>query len=147
MEIIVDGKAYRLVPVKEKETEEKKGPFERNHLGLFYCIDKFGGILKATDSGTKPDDLLYKSGNYCTENKLMEQRALHEKLNRLLWRYSMERGGSGFWIIVNKNGEFRAGLGTFHSIGSVSFPDYTTACNAIEEIVKPFLREHPGFEW
>lgn len=38
---------------------------------------------------------LYEAANYCTDEELLRRRALYEKLERCLWRFSMENGGSG----------------------------------------------------
>ena len=87
----------------------------------------------------------------------MEQRALHETLNRLLWRYSKEHGGDYEWN--NETAHYAISMNTENGVfivdyferdkfnGVVYFKDESTAQSAIEEIVKPFMAGHPEFVW
>ena len=88
---------------------------------------------------------------------MMKQRALHETLNRLLWRYSETHGGE-LPIESTENKHYFIYHGLVHEIhtaysigmklqGVVYFKDEETARSAIEEVVKPFLAEHPEFVW
>lgn len=46
---------------------------------------------------------LYEAANYCTDEELLRRRALYEKLERCLWRFSMENGGSGnYYPVLNR---------------------------------------------
>ena len=68
----------------------KANPFAKHPSEMdVYFINSMGRIQKDWDS----NGLHYAVANYCTDKAIMEQRALHETLNRLLWRYSMEHEG------------------------------------------------------
>jgi hypothetical protein len=88
----------------------------------------------------------------------MEQRALQETLNRLLWRFSMEHDGDKIdwsnritlkYFISYDNSESCFST-DWHAIGkscNIYFHTRAIAQQAIEEIVKPFITEHPEFRW
>ena len=88
----------------------------------------------------------------------MKQHALHMLLNNLLWRYSMTHGGGSIdWDdggVTKFFMYYDAALDKFgtaeYSIlkhfGAVPFASEKTARAAIEEIVKPFIAEHPDFD-
>ena len=103
-------------------------------------------------------DFRFFVGNYCTDKSLMEQRALHETLNRLLWRYSETNGGDSnpwphgtHWFIYGDtaNGlKMNVSANDAHKKqGTIYFKDGGTANAAIEEVVKPFMAAHPEFVW
>lgn len=174
--ICINGKKAELTEEQMKALGielPKPSPFERvcNHANDFYhyyFISSYGFVTEATDrgfeNGNGNDDLRYRTANYCTDEALMKQRALHETLNRLLWRYSMEHKSD-----THKQSETRKDC--FYSIGYWT-PDswndrdgfYADACcrgfglevyfdtkeiaeNAIKEIVEPFMKAHPEFKW
>lgn len=163
--LMLDGKKYELSPELANalrscvEPEpEKESPFERHLNARYFHIDQYGnasGCYK--DSYDDVDEKLYAVANYCTDKSLMEQRAMHETLYRLLWRYSEEHGGDPEWDGSNfhisiyfdrTDGVFGVRANEyFKSNGVTYFKDKATAEAAIEEIVKPFLAAHPDFVW
>ena len=140
-----------------KETEcEKVDPFERMMLRRYFYIANNGEVLNDCDNMGITDGGRYNVGNYCSDKEMMNQRALHETLNRLLWRYSEQHGGDAEWdgenlhysITINAVGE--PGSEWFASVrpfGTVYFKDRDTAQAAIDDVVRPFLAEHPEFVW
>lgn len=165
--LILDGVEYNLsddlvAKLKEsvaaqdcaKKTDNPFGAYE----GLpYYYIDCFDGVCGVRDSRSGADSHLIAVANYCRDEELMKQRALHETLNRLLWRYSETHGGDNFWETADNHHYFicwgaASGLGVTLSIatkanGVVYFKDEKTARYAIVEVVNPFLTEHPEFVW
>lgn len=125
----------------------------------YFYIESTGTVSNEVETRQRFDDERYLVANYCTDKKLMEQRALHETLNRLLWRFSMTHGGEE---IVWGNGgtnkfriyfdcvilEFKLAISrNYESFSEIYFKDEKTAKQAIEEIIKPFIKEHPEFVW
>ncbi len=165
--LILDGVEYGLsdsLVAKLKEeiaindaVRPKPSAFDRLVDKQYYFADKFGVVGDYTECGDLTDDALYAAANYCRDEEMMKQRALHETLNRLLWRYSETHGGDlPFESTENKHYFIYHGLvheiHTAYSIGMklqgvVYFKDEETARSAIEEVVKPFLSEHPEFVW
>lgn len=138
----------------KKPEEVKKSPFKRAYGKGYYFIQYNGRVEYDFDRGSAGDDYCFVVANYCTDKELMEQRALHETLNRLLWRFSMENGEvenkwdceHSHWVIkyVHDSGAFCTSWTTVtQHIGSVYFSTDELAQRAIEEIIKPFMKEHP----
>lgn len=138
--------------------EEKKSPFTRVKKGdKYFNIEIDGKVDEDVEEEWDIDADCYSVANYCTDKVMMEQRALHETLNRLLWRYSEEHGGdnkwenlNAHWFICKETNEME--LDTIYHItiknnGIIYFKDQETAKSAIKEIVKPFMAEHPEFVW
>lgn len=164
--LMLDGKKYELSPELANALRscvdpepEKENPFERHLDANYFHVDQYGdatGCYK--DRYDDIDGKLYAVANYCTDKALMEQRAMHETLNRLLWRYSEEHGGDPKWNGENDHWLISAPHGCYKDediiyvsatkpFGAVFFKDKDTAWSAIEEIVKPFLAAHPDFVW
>ena len=160
----IDGKVYDFAPesfvidnegniiLKSKPSVEKRNPFERVKEGeSFYFIG--GDERLMTNEGYPWDcvDGYYDCANYCTDAELLRRRALYEKLERCLWRFSMENGGSGDYYPVLD----RATRGWFVSYTDSqrfgpSFKTIETCARAIEEVIKPMLdgiAEEEIFAW
>lgn len=135
----------------------KANPFKR--AGKYYTIISWGEVVCHKDGYDDFDNACYNTGNYCTDKAILEQRALHETLNRLLWRYSMKRNGDklnwddvsqGKWYIYYEIEEERFGVETIgycYCQGEIYFYSRIDAENAIEEIIKPFMAAHPEFKF
>lgn len=136
-------------------------PFNRaGRGGEYWYIDIDGEVKSFQEDGEPADEELRDVANYCTDKKLIEQRAMHEVLNRLLWRYSEEHGGDKEWDTTypfNKhwyvyftytNNKFDCTYNDSHKkIGNVYFNSEEVAQNAIKDIVEPFIEKHPDFVW
>ena len=149
----VDELTFTRKPVKE----EKKSPFTREKNNEFYFITAIGEIRSFQERYHDIDDRHFEVANYCTDKAMMEQQALRETLNRLLWRYSAQHGGDNEWdrieihwfitkdFTINK---FRPiSTTSLKDFGAVHFCDETTAQSAIRDVVVPFMEEHPDFVW
>lgn len=165
--IMFNGRKYKIdeenslfigAIVDDMKTE-KKSCFSQAYDNPYYFITSCGSVDVIIDSNSFTDDIRYRVGNYCADKNLMSQRALHEALNRLLWRFSLENGGDGEW---NGNDAhyyitFQSGVGEkklrvdwtsqWRHQGTVFFSSRCVAERAIGEIVKPFITEHPEFVW
>ena len=162
--IVINGKRAELTEeqLKQLGIEVPKGnPFERQEYYETYCfIDSDGKVVLSPEEGFDADDDKFNVANYCTDKGIMERRALHEILNRLLWRYSMEHGGSEIdwsnawqpkwsifcypaeneWLQVDFNRDtWQPGVIYFHT--------RETAEAAMMNIVIPFMKKHPEFKW
>ena len=140
-----------------KETAcAKVEPFEPQTGQNYFYISDRGEVFNEDDHNLQCDKKRYNVGNYCTDYEMMNQRAMHETLNRLLWRYSEQHGGDAEWdresrhfyIRIDDKGEpFWDWFVCSRPFGPVYFKDMETAICAIEDVVKPFLAEHPDFVW
>lgn len=153
--IVINGKKVELTKEQVRQLGievEKESPFERVQKGERFCYISYGGdVFTDFDVKSVSDDKAYAAANYCTDKDLMQQRAWFETLSRLLWRYSMEHDGdkmcvNDHYVICKAKDNFSvicAGYGYLMP----SFINRQTAQNAIEEIIKPFMKEHPDFKW
>lgn len=161
----IDGKVYDFAPesfiidnegniiLKSKSSaEEKRNPFERVKEGeSFYGIDSYGEVVNAIEGvGCCAPDL-FEVANYCTDKYLLRRRALYEKLERCLWRFSMENGGSGKYcpILDRATRRWSITCTEIQRFGP-SFKTYEACARAIEEVIKPMLdgiAEEEIFAW
>lgn len=160
--IMLNGKKIMLTPEQVKlmqEDKPKKSPFDRADLNdKFYFVESDFNCLRTIENNTELDNYLFECGNYCTDKNIMKQHALHMKLNNLLWRYSMTHGGDeidfGAFSAQKYYIAYDAGVKEFYTdwndsikcVGAIYFESNKTAEAAIEEIVKPFIAEHPDFD-
>ena len=160
--ISINGKK---IPLTDEQVEQiknagivKDNPFKRGKNGdKYYYIGSDSILCTGYDYPSISDDNRFKIANYCTNEKLMEQRALHETLNRLLWRFSMTHGGDeinwganifNYRIYYNHdNNKFEVECNSCWQGNDCYFKDIETAEQAIKEIVKPFMEQHPEFVW
>lgn len=138
--------------------ESKFITFLNQYNQQYYFIDMNGQIRSKLEKNDSMDDIHYNTANYCTDVSLMEQRSLHELLNRLLWRFAMAHGevenpwdgNNAHWCICYDNNLNKYYVNDFYitiSPGIIYFSSEEVAKQAIEEIIKPFLKEHPDFKW
>lgn len=160
----IEGKVYDFAPesfvidnegniiLKSKPSVEKRNPFERVKEGeSFYFIG--GDERLMTNKGYPWDcvDGYYDCANYCTDAELLRRRALYEKLERCLWRFSMENGGSGdFYPVLYKSTRtWSIAITPIQRFGP-SFKTREACARAIEEVIKPMLdgvAEEEIFAW
>jgi hypothetical protein len=141
----------------EKLTEKKKSPFAKSaNGGTYYAIDFDGSIDTCTDYNTDCDSDAYKVANYCTDYNIIQQQAYRETLNRLLWRWQYENDepcdwesfGAKYGIYFNTGtNEFEVLFANSCKVQTIYFTTKAKAYWAIEEVVKPFMKEHPDFVW
>ena len=163
--IVINGKRAELTEEQLKQlgiATEKKSPFSKAEGKEFsYSIMADGTLSKTREDNCHPATTakLINVANYCTNKAIMEQRALHETLNRLLWRYSMEHDGDKldwddldqhkwfiYWLCDQKR--FLIDYNTScYNYGRIYFYKKSVALKAIEEVIKPFMKEHPEFVW
>lgn len=156
-EYIISDELIEKIKAEVKGQEEKISPFTRNTDEDYFYISYDGTVHTTMDSKLSIDDKIFSVGNYCRNKELMEQRALYETLNRLLWRYSIEHDGEIicygldclYEISYNiRKHEFEVmWTNTRIDEGAILFQKEETAINAIEEVIKPFLEEHSEFHY
>lgn len=167
--ICINGKKAELTEEQMKALGielPKESPFDRVVDGKYYFINTDGTVFPTRDWLTTTDNSLFEKANYCTDKAIMEQRALHEILSRLLWRYSMEhkaneihksatnrivKYGIGYWEPDDTWRIDGTGFCPFTCSRGYSLEPYfeseEIAQNAIKEIIEPFMAEHPDFVW
>lgn len=160
----IDGKIYDFAPesfaidnegniiLKSKPSTEKRNPFERVAEGeSFYFIGSNGDVMTFKENSLCFTGKYHNCANYCTDAELLTRRALYEKLERCLWRFSMENGGSGKYcpILDRATRRWSITCTEIQRFGP-SFKTYEACARAIEEVIKPMLdgvAEEEIFVW
>ena len=160
----IDGKVYDFAPesfaidnegniiLKSKPSAETKNPFERVAEGeSFYFIGGNGDVMRLKENSLCFTGKYHNCSNYCTDAELLRRRALYEKLERCLWRFSMENGGSGdFYPVLHRSTRRWNVINTDIQRFGPSFKTHEVCARAIEELIKPMLdgvAEEEIFEW
>lgn len=157
----------RKIFLTDKQTEMlkstqiiKSSPFARvgkDHQ--YYCIACDGVVRDENEENLPYDNGCFETANYCTDHDLMKQRALHETLNRLLWRFSMENDGDKLqlsdtdckkWYIYydpQTPSRFHT-MYTYRAIhlDAIYFATKELADRALYDIVLPFIEAHPMYK-
>lgn len=131
-----------------------KSPFEKAEEGEdYYLIGTLGDVIAHKESSFRPSYFkdYYNCANYCTDAELLRRRAFYEKLERCLWRFSMENGGSGnYYPILNRITRCWDVVYTPCQRFGPSFKTRDICARAIEEVIKPMLdgiAEEEIFVW
>lgn len=160
----IDGKIYDFAPesfvidnegniiLKSKTSGKPKSPFERVGEGKsFYFIGGNGDVMTLKENSLCFTGKYHNCANYCTDAELLRRRALYEKLERCLWRFSMENGGSGnYYPILNKATRDWSIISVESQRFGPSFKTHEVCARAIEEVIKPMLdgiAEEEIFVW
>lgn len=148
-DIVVEGEGNIILNSKPKA----KSPFDRVREGeAFYSISGVSRIMSNEERLMYSPGMYYDCANYCTDKKLLKRRALYEKLERCLWRFSMENGGSGYYYPImdrsNKKWKVFTASVAVQRFGP-SFKTREICTRAIEEVIKPMLNgiEDEIFVW
>lgn len=160
----IDGKVYDFAPesfaidnkgniiLKSKPSVEKMNPFERVKEGEgFYFIGGNGDVMTLKENSLCFTGKYHNCSNYCTDEELLRRRALYEKLERCLWRFSMENGGSGnYYPVLNRITRRWSITCTEIQRFGPSFKTSEACARAIKEVIKPMLdgiAEEEIFMW
>ena len=146
---VIDNEGNIILKPKAEKT---RNPFERVKEGeSFYLIGSNGDVMTHTDAFWYFIGKYYDSANYCTDAELLRRRALYEKLERCLWRFSMENGGSGnYYPILNRDNRRWTIVNSPVQRFGPSFKTKEIGVRAVNEVIKPMLdgiAEEEIFVW
>ena len=153
-EVQLTDEQLRMLGIIEKE----KHPFKRTYYGCnYFCISDLGDVESYCDCNDREADAYVKAVNYFSTQPFANQVALHQLLYRKLLKFSYENkcadvewnGSNDHWCIYYNPDDLKYCVAGFvsHKFDSVWFSSEEAAERAIEEVVKPFVKEHPDFVW
>lgn len=162
--IVINGKkaeltAEQLEALGIKSVEERKNPFERVKKGEeYYCIKDNGDIYNYVDVGDLFDESVYAESNYFNDKVFANQVALHQRLFRKLLKFAYDNGyhDTAEWDGLNRHWgiyynvethQFAVDCYGSHKRVGYWFSSGVGAARAIDEVIRPFMREHPEFVW
>ena len=166
IKLTIDGKEIQLTEEQAKALKleflmkmKSSNPFERvEKYTEYYCIKEIGEIYNYYDKGDLFDESVYAESNYFNDKAFAEQVALHQLLYRKLLKYAYDNefedeewDGTKMhaYIIYNftrKDYDIRWTRNEKEP-GTVYFKTPTRATAALNEVVMPFIKEHPEFVW
>ena len=164
IKLTIDGKEVRLTDEQLRmlgiETEKKKkNPFERVvDDEMYYFINYYGDVDWHREANDGEDGTLFNVANYFNNEQFAKQVALHQLLYRKLLKFAYDNGfedeewdGTKMhaYIIYNftrKDYDIRWTRNEKEP-GTVYFKSTAWATAALNEVVMPFIKEHPDFVW
>ena len=165
IKLTIDGKEIQLTDEQLKmlgiEPEKKrKNPFEEPMFSQDYYFTNECGIGKYFYYDKRDYDYgkLRNVANVFTDKHFAEQVAFHQLLYRQLLKFAYDNEcedtaewdwKNAHWVIrYNENrNEFCSYYQDGYKTRDVHFSSEEGAERAIEEVVKPFVKEHPEFVW
>lgn len=159
---VISGKRIELTDEQVKALGiERKNPFERVNRDVddkYYYIRVSGDVSDHCDVNDNADKLLYKVSNYFNDKDFANQVALHQLLYRKLLKfaYDNECEDNQTWNKVNchyyigyniNEDQFYTDATVAFKHNDVWFCSRDSANRAIDEVIKPFMKEHPEFVW
>lgn len=162
--LVFNGKKIMLTETQLKALgvkveKKRRNPFERvNNDNKYYYIKTNGEVFDYNEAGDSADRELYEATNYFNDEAFAKQVALHQLLYRKLLKFAYDNDCKDMaeWDDNNPHWSIR------YSTDSKVFETNDNYCfkhqdvyfssdeateRAIEEVVKPFMKEHPEFVW
>lgn len=162
IKLTIDGKEARLTDgqLKMLGIATRNNPFDRtsNPCGEYFYTDAFGSVGVGSEEYSDVWKQLGNAANYFNDKNFANQVALHQLLYRKLLKfaYDNECEDTAEWDGTNLHWAIRYdyACGTFttdyqntYGAQEVYFYSEKDAKRAIEEVVEPFMEEHPRFKW
>lgn len=161
--IVINGRKVELTDEQLEKLGikiESKNPFERvERHNRYWYIGNFNNTICSNDARYDSDDRFYNSTNYFNDENFAKQVAWHEELYRKLLKYAYENDVEDCdWTNVNSLKYSISKFTDSHEIhivlsrrlkysNVVYFTNKEVAKQAVENVVKPFMAEHPEFVW
>ena len=164
IKLTIDGKEVQLTDEQLKmlgiePKKKRKNPFERVANGnVYYRVTEYGNIDEFIERSDLTDSNLYSNVNYFNDDSVAQEVALHQLLYRKLLKFAYENkcedtaewdGTNLHWAIRYDYacGTFTTDYQNTYGAQEVYFYSEKDAERAIEEVVEPFVKEHPEFVW
>lgn len=163
--IVINGKKAELTKEQLKALgiiEMKKNPFIVEEGYRYWYADSFAGVNSNFHTRHKDDKSLIDSCNAFNDSSFANQVALHQLLYRKLLKFAYDHdavdktwdgNNSHFFPYYEvdsdpKECEWEVAGSVFNRlVGVAYFATEDVARRAIEEVIRPFMREHPEFVW
>nr|DAR08776.1 MAG TPA: Protein of unknown function (DUF2884) [Caudoviricetes sp.] len=162
--VMINGKRVELTDEQVRLLrivleEKKKNPFDRVAKGDAYCfINMFGEVDGYTEQDDGEDNALFKRCNYFNDDSVAQQIALHQLLYRKLLKFTYDNAceddqrwdcENRHWCIRYDHGDngFDVTWNDTFQYSDVYFSTMESAARAINEVIEPFMKEHPDFVW
>lgn len=161
IKLTIDGKEVQLTDEQLRllgiGTEEKRNnPFRNQIIGEnYFSILSNNDVREYRDTSDLGDSGAYNAANYFNDEVFAWQVALHQLLYRKLLKFAYDNecedtkewdGSNRHFCIVYEN-KYETWVDHSCKQFTVYFSTREGAERAINEVVKPFVKEHPDFVW
>ena len=160
---MINGKRVELTDeqvkaISAESVEMKINPFNRMGLGSYYYVPHYDGTARTfTEDNGMTDTSMHLNSNYINDWAFAKQVALHQLLYRKLLKFAYDNdcedkewnGTNDHWLIMYYplNDDFVIANVQCVKEYTVYFSTEEGASRAINEVVRPFMKEHPDFVW
>lgn len=163
--IMINGKKLELTEEQLKQLgievdEKRNSPFDRvSRSESYYFIHSSDNVNCAIEDCPEVDHHYFDNANYFNDTDFANQVMLHQQLYRKLLKYAYDNNAEDReWDKANVNlhyfiyfdsakGHFVVGDNHYCHSQSIYFSSENVAKQAIQDVVEPFLAEHPEFIW
>nr|DAG27851.1 MAG TPA: hypothetical protein [Caudoviricetes sp.] len=161
--IVINGKKAEITEEQLKalgieDGLERKSPFGKIADNGYYYITNTDVINFTQNIDTIIDEDMYNSVNYFNDEDFANQVMLHQKLYRKLLKYAYDNDAISDWanlygkkyFITKSIRDNKLDVGwaiTFKHNCVVYFNSEEVTKQAIEDVVKPFMKKYPEFVW
>lgn len=160
IKLTVDGKEVQLTEEQLKLLGfgVRQNPFNRVATGaVYYNVNEYGEVVSYIENTDYTDQYLYDQVNYFNGEALAQQVALRQLLYRKLLKFAYENDCEDrewgtkheHWRIYydTDSDKFDIDVNDAFKYQGVYFSTSRGAERAIDEVIKPFIKEHPEFVW
>lgn len=162
---MINGKKIELTEEQLKQLcievdEKRNSPFDRvSRSESYYFIHSSDNVNYAIEDCPEVDHHYFDNANYFNDIDFANQVMLHQQLYRKLLKYAYDSnaedcewdkdGANPHYFIYfdNTKGHFIVGEQHYCHSQNIYFSSEKIAKQAIEYVVKPFMKEHPEFVW
>lgn len=158
---VINGKRIELTDeqVKALGIKVRKNPFERvANDEAYYYVKATGYVSSYTNANDCVDRMMYDAINYFNDEDFAKQVALHQLLYRKLLKFAYDNGFEDtaewdgencHWLIeyVCTTKDFIVRPHYDCKSQGVYFSSDEAAKRAGNEVIMPFMKEHPEFVW
>lgn len=162
---MINGKKIELTEEQLKQLgievdEKRNSPFDRvSRSESYYFIHSSDNVNCAIEDCPEVDHYYFDNANYFNDIDFANQVMLHQQLYRKLLKYVYDNNAedcewdkasvnSHYFIYFDSaKGHFVVGDNHYCHSQSIYFSSENVAKQAIQDVVEPFLAEHPEFIW
>ena len=157
---VINGKRIELTDEQVKTLGiERKNPFDRVAKGEVYSlVGAYGYAVSCHDDRLPCDNNSFLCHNYFNDKAFANQVALHQLLYRKLLKFAYDNGYEDNQEWDGENAHYHIYYSHCRNVFNIElnyeghhpgvyFSSSDGALQAIEEVIKPFMKEHPDFVW
>lgn len=162
--IVINGKKVELTQEQLKQLGisvevKKETPFARHSDEAYWYINAMNNVIGVHDDNSSLDNAVYDNVNYFNDYDFAQQVALQQLLYRKLLKYAYENDASVTdwtnpdskkYCIMKSMKMDTFDIDWRYAVKDACVVYFTTkevAERAIEDVVKPFMKQHPEFVW